>query len=247
MKKFLLSLICVIAVAGVASAQGKCQKSEDYVQVGKGTWSLGVSAMLLNRNDVPLQTGLYAKYFVTDKLALRGTLRFGRDWAKGVDPDYIGGSEEDSGYGSDYDDYQDNGETSTIRSSNFMLVVGVEHRHKLSNRFFGYYGADLGVGGYGQIYREQKDGKTDFLTKMNRSADVTLQPFIGLEFFIGPRISLGAEFGYDVLFKFYQDNKEVYSNDSQIVEDKYPQYNNIASHIDFGNCTFAALKLAFFF
>lgn len=257
MKKLLLSLVCVFSLVGAVNAQNKCQKDENFVQVGKGTWSLGVSAMLLNRNDVPFQTGLYAKYFVTDNLALRGTMRFGRNWATGVNPEFIGGIGEDNDgdYIYDSDDYQDNGEMTTIRSSNFMLVLGLEHRHKLSNRFFGYYGADLGAGGYGQIYRVKTDGKLDELIKTNRSADVTIQPFIGFEFFLGPRISLAAEFGYDVLFKFYQDNKEVYTQNSQnpyfediaTVEKKYPQYNKIASHVDFGNCTFGALRLAFFF
>ena len=62
-----------------------------------------------------------------------------------------------------------------------MVNIGAEHRHKLSNRFFGYYGLDLAMGGYGEINRTRKDGDVISLTKQNRSFDVELLPFMGVE------------------------------------------------------------------
>ena len=249
MKKFLLSMICVISLVGVANAQNKLQKSADFIQVAKGDWSLGVSGQVFNRNEVVLQTGLYAKYFITDNIALRGNVRFGRDWAKGEDPEYVYDSSED------WDDYSrvlEEGDeiVNTIRTSSFMLVVGAEQRHKLCNRMVGYYGLDMGIGGYGQFFREKKNGVLISQGNYNRSVDVAFQPFIGFEYFLASRISLAAEFGYDVLFKFYSADKykeQEHSGSSNYETEKYPQYNKIASHIDLGNCTFAALKLAYYF
>ena len=51
------------------------------------------------------------------------------------------------------------------------------------------------------------------------------------------------EFGYDFLFKFYSKDKMVENDKTE----KIPQYNNIASHIDFGNMTFATLRFAYYF
>jgi hypothetical protein len=125
-----------------------------------------------------------------------------------------------------------------------MLVFGAEHRHKLSNRFFGYYGADLGIGGYGMIYKAYNSlNEMIYKATYNRSCDVSIQPFIGLDFFVGPKISLSLEAGYDVLFKFYRHSK---TNNGTVVE-KYDPYTSISSHIDFGNCVYGAFKAAFYF
>jgi hypothetical protein len=66
-----------------------------------------------------------------------------------------------------------------------------------------------------------------------------------MEFFIGPRISLGLERGYDVLFKFYQ--KGYYTDDYKKTVEKINQFTSIASHVDFGNCVFGTAKIAFYF
>ena len=248
MKKLSLFLVCIFFVFGVSNAQGKHQGDADFIQVSKGDWSFGASGVIFNRSDVTLQTGLYAKYLVSDNIALRMNIRFGRDWAKGTDPEYI--VDEDGGdYYANTNNKEDETMT-TIRTSNVMLIFGAEKRHKVANRFVGYYGLDFGIGGYGQLYREKKDGDLVEMSKVNRSVDVALQPFIGVEYFLGYRVSLAAEFGYDVLFKFYAKDAykaPSYGGSSSLNLKKYPQYNSIASHIDLGNCTFAALKLAYYF
>lgn len=251
MKKLVLCLILGFMCINFAYSQNKHQKPEDYVTVKAGNWGFGFQSTLLNRSDITFQSGLTAKYFVSDNWALRFNLRFGRDWAKGPSPEYIVGEEYDDDYDYDYDyDYDDeydakDKDLTTIRKSNFMFVIGAEHRHKLSNRFFGYYGADLGVGGYGQLCRyRDNNGTVESVSKQNRSVDVAIQPFIGIECFLGPRISLGFEAGYDILFKFY--SKNTYHNYDDDAE-KFRQYNTLASHIDFGNVVFGTAKLTYYF
>ncbi len=244
MKRFLVIITILFLCVNFVTAQEKKHKlPDDYAQCVKNTWSLGFQAMIYNRNDIEFQSGLYAKYLITDKFALRGNLRFGRDWAKGTNPKYIPNQS-----GSNDDNYTDENDLSstTIRKSNFMLVFGAEHRHKLSNRFFGYYGLDLGAGGYGQLRRSyDKSGNLSETIKQNRSFDLTLQPFLGLELFVGPKISFALETGYDILFKFY--NKSLYTKATAATTEKINQYTSLASHIDFGNCVFGTAKIAFYF
>ena len=249
MKKFLV-LALVLFCINFVTAQNKHQKPENYVPVKAGYLGLGFQSTALNRSDVAFQSGLFVKYFITDNWALRGNLRIGRDWAKGPSPEFLGGGSNDDDYDYGYgyiDEYDpDDKDFTTIRKSSVMLTVGAEHRQKLSNRLFGYYGADLGIGGYGQLRRERDiDGILDNVSKQNRSVDIAIQPFIGLEYFLGSQISLSIESGYDVLFKFYLKN--TYRDTKEGEKEKFRQYNNIASHIDFGNVVFGTAKLTFYF
>lgn len=245
MKKILIIAVFALALVNIVSAQNKHRVPEDYAKTAKGTWGLGFQTTVLHRSDIKWQNGLYAKYFVADRWALRTNLRFGVSYAKGIDPEYI--TDEDVNTNNDASSYYTAKEV--IRKSNVMITLGAEHRHKLSNRFFGYYGADFGIGGYGQLHKEYTDkGKLSDKVKKNRCCDVAFQPFIGLEFFVGPQISLGMEAGYDVLFKFY--GKSIRSTD---LEYDYPQtskveqYTSLAANVDFGNCVFGTAKISFYF
>ena len=240
MKRLLTTITILFLCINFASAQkNKHTLPDDYAKCVKNTWSLGFQAMIHNRQDVEFQSGIYAKYIITDKWALRTNLRVGRDWAKGTNPEYI---YEQTGSNDNH--YTDGQSLTTIRKSNFMLTLGAEHRHKLSNRFFGYYGLDLGIGGYGQLRRSfDKDGSLSAVVKQNRCCDIAMQPFIGLEMFVGPRISFALETGYDILFKFYSKS----TNISDDTTEKINQYTSLASHIDFGNCVFGTAKIAFYF
>ena len=249
MKRFLIFAVVAILCINVSSAQNKFKASEDFAKSIKGTWGLGFQTTFLNRSDVKWQNGLYAKYFVADKWALRTNLRFGRDYAKGIEPKYVTSTEYPDAGSNDADMSEEETPSTIIRKSNFMLILGAEHRQKLSNRFFGYYGVDLGIGGYGQIRKEfDNSGKLVDTYKQNRCCDMTIQPFLGLEFFVGRQISLGLEAGYDVLFKFYRKGMHVYENNMHSEqEDFVNQYTSIASHVDFGNCVFGTAKVAFYF
>ena len=259
MKKLLMGIIGValalttaFAQTKTVSAYGKHEKPKDYVTLKAGDISLGANVSVFNRNDITLQTGINAKFFLSKSWALRGALRFGKDFSIGQAPYYIFPNNTIGGAFSElydeYEDYPDPGdhnkdvEKSIIRKSLFMLNIGAEHRHKLSNRFFGYYGVDLALGGYGELYKS-KTSSNVVTQKLNRSFNVELLPFIGFECFLGPKISLSTEFGYDFLFKFYNKNS-VRSNRITSLE---PQSNEIAYHIDFGNMTFATLRLAYYF
>lgn len=261
MKRLLTAIIGIAVVSATTFAQtktvstyGKHEKPKDYVTLSKGDMSLGATVSVFIRNDVTLQTGINAKYFLSKSWALRGSLRFGRDFAKGETPAFIfPDNTVDDPYDGGYTDYIVDGyhpsdkkkddTKNIIRKSTFMINIGAEHRHKLSNRFFGYYGVDAALGGYGEILKMTKEGETIKMLKQNRSCDIEILPFMGMECFIGPKISLATEFGYDFLFKFYSKD----SVKDKKTSEKEPQYNKVASHIDFGNMTFATLRLAYYF
>ena len=258
MKKILIIAVFSLLSINVSLAQKQYRyrnnSSPDFAKSEQGTWGLGFQTTVLSRSDLKWQYGLYTKYFVADKWALRANMRFGSDYAKGTEPKYITsteyeGNDWNSAPNDDSVETEKGTSTTIIRKSNFMLVVGAEHRQELSNRFFGYYGVDLGIGGYGQLRKEyDNEGVLTESFKQNRCCDMTIQPFIGLEFFVGRQISFSLEAGYDVLFKFYRKSVHVYTDGLKTeYKDKINQYTSIASHIDFGNCVFGTAKVAFYF
>lgn len=252
MKHFIIAFAGIFLIGAGVSAQtktvttyGKHEKPKDYVSLNSGTVSLGVGGAYnlgVNTTDnsydaVPLMSGISAKYFFNEHWAVRGSLLFGRKFDKSIqtqDNTSANPGEEAAGTTEI---------TNTKRTSNMMVYLGFEHRHKLSNRFFGYYGTDLAVGGSGHIERIKTNGELVSLTKTQRSFDMALLPFIGLEMFLGPKVSIASEFGYNLAFKFY--SKDVAKN-NETTEKTFPD-TSISSNLDFGNSLSVALRLAYYF
>lgn len=222
----------------VVSTYGKHEKPTDYVKITSGTISLGVgtSYNFYGEYSVPFLSGISAKYFFDESWAIRANLQFGRKFTKSF-------SSENSNFGMEDIPTNQTEISNTDRTSNFMLNLGFEHRHKLSNRFFGYYGTDIAIGGTGTISRQKENGKLIFEEKTERACNLGILPFIGVEFFIGPRISIATEFGYNIAFKF--NSKDVYKTTS-VTEKDFP-YSSIESNIDFGNSMSAGLRFAYYF
>lgn len=252
MKHFIIAFAGIFLIGAGVSAQtktvttyGRHEKPKDYVTLNSGTVSLGVGARYnlgMNAEDtpyynVPFMTGISAKYFFDEHWAVRGSLLFGRDFDKSIQT-------QDNAPANPGEEAAGTTEiTNTTRTSNVMVYLGFEHRHRLSNRFFGYYGTDLAVGGSGHIERTKTNGELVSLTKTQRSCDVALLPFIGLEMFLGPKISISSEFGYNLDFKFY--SKDVLK-DNETTEKTFPD-TSISSNLDFGNSLSVALRLAYYF
>ena len=128
--------------------------------------------------------------------------------------------------------------------SNVLLAVGYEKRRGYG-RLIGFYGAELGVGRsnanqtvtYGNAFSDlyRSDYTTDFniptVSTLNPSTPVPisrnlnttyggtwrfgLRGFIGVEYFIFPKISVGAEFGWGFSYtsqKGSVETNEVYFN-----------------------------------
>lgn len=261
MKHYFLIVISCLLFTGSAFAQtkvvstyGRHEKPKDYVTITPGTISVGVGVFYNPALTAPVQSGISGKYFFNESWALRANLQFGRKYAKGIDPQYIvGDTPEQPGGESGISTLAEGDESipdeeeveifQTKRESNFILNLGFEHRHKLSNRFFGYYGTDMAIGGSGKIQRTTENGKMIDETRTERACDLALLPFVGMEFFLGPKISLSSEFGYNILFKFYSKNK-ITNAEETIMEQPITK---IASDIGFGNSIFAGLRLAYYF
>ena len=240
MKHYSITLVGLMFLATSAFAQtktvttyGKHEKPADYVAIQPRTVSLGVGAAYNPTFSSPFMSTISTKYFFNEKWALRAYLQFGRKYEK----QKYGG---DSGSG---EGEKEPVVSAVTRNSNFMLYAGFERRYKLSNRFFGYCGSDLAVGASGSVERTKEDGKLLFAEKYDRSCNVALLPLIGIEMFLGPKISISTEFGYSLAFKFY--SKDVEKTDKS-TEKTFPD-TSISSNLDFGNSIGAGIRLAYYF
>lgn len=240
MKHYSITLVGLLFLATSAFAQtktvttyGKHEKPADYVTIQPRTVSLGVGAAYNPTFSSPFLSNISTKYFFNEKWALRANLQFGRKYEKhqyGGDS-VIGGDEKDPVV------------SAVTRNSNFMVYAGFERRYKLSNRFFGYCGSDLALGASGAVERTKEDGKLLSAEKYDRSCNVALLPFIGIEMFLGPKISISTEFGYNLAFKFYSKDVEKTDNST----DKAFPDTSISSNLDFGNSIGAGIRLAYYF
>lgn len=236
MKHYSITLVGLLFLASSAFAQtkivttyGKHEKPADYVSIPPKTVSLGVGAAYNPTFSSPFMSTISTKYFFNEKWALRANLQFGRKYEK---QQYGGDSDSGEGVISEI-----------TRNSNVMLYAGFERRYKLSNRFFGYCGSDLALGASGAVERTKKDGKLLYAEKFDRSCNVALLPFIGIEMFLGPKISISTEFGYSLAFKFY--SKDIEKTDKS-TDNAFPD-TSISTNLDFGNSIGAGLRLAYYF
>lgn len=241
MKHYSITLVGLLFLATSAFAQtktvttyGKHEKPADYVTIQPRTVSLGVGAAYNPTFSSPFLSNISTKYFFNEKWALRANLQFGRKYEK----HQYGGESVVGGEGE-----KDPVVSSVTRNSNFMVYAGFERRYKLSNRFFGYCGSDLALGASGAVERTKKDGILLSAEKYDRSCNVALLPFIGIEMFLGPKISISTEFGYSLAFKFYSKDVEKTDNST----DKAFPDTSISSNLDFGNSIGAGIRLAYYF
>ena len=252
MKYFLTLTFFALACVGVSYAQ----TSESFAP-SKGAWSLGYQTSVFDGEGIDAQNGISAKYLISDKWALRVSVAYGRDYAKGISPEFISSPVEDS----DYDDWYSNnwGDNSndneygkndsnktSICKSTFMISIGAEQRHNLSKRFVGYYGLDFGFGKHREVCKRYKQGdklnRGDILTGIdmqNNYSTTAIQPFIGLEHFVAQHVSIGLEAGYNIYSKSYKNSTYTNNNNTQEVY----QNTSKVSQTDM----FKTARLAFYF
>lgn len=148
---------------------------------------------------------LFGKYFLKDDVAIRG--RFGINFSSvtnktyGLDPLYTGTETADNILLS----------TENTGSSSYALGAGIEKRRGY-NRLQGYYGGELLLGiGTNKTstkyeidytseaedagYVEVGDTRT-LVSKTGNSFMLGARGFIGVEYFVAPKISVGGEFGW---------------------------------------------------
>jgi hypothetical protein len=193
-------------------------------------------------NDFGGLTGIYGKYMLQSDLAIRANFRC--DFSSSTDiyvvpqstltfdplaPQYV----------EDQITYYDNV---------IHLGVGIE-KLRGSSRVQGKYGAEL-VFGYAKYTTEYNYGNSitnEFNTPAtfnnvydiggeriltdyyNKGLYIGARGFIGLEFFVGPKISLGGEFGYSLVYQWSQNRTTEYqywNSSLQEVSTVLREFNN---------------------
>ena len=199
MKK--IFLFCAsIALVGTMNAQLTSKKGENYLPEA-GDYAIGADAssmlsyfgnMLNGGSNTGFgmgftngATAITGKKFMTDQMAYRGMVRLGFGSTSVTTPN---GANED-----------------VVKTSynNVTLGGGVEYRRG-STRLQGYYGAMAMVGlGGGKTSYEYGAGVVDGQTtetKAGSTFGLGVRAFVGAEYFVLPKISIGGEFGWGLGF-----------------------------------------------
>jgi hypothetical protein len=181
----------------------------NFIKINSGAAFADPSAFNFTNGN----NAIYGKYFVDAQTAFRGSLRIGMTTQK--DKNYV----IQDGQADPLVTVQDEGKLSR---RNILISAGMEKRRG-KNRLQGFYGAEFGImlgGGknaftYGNGYTTSNTAPTitDFsgslgvVNDLGFGARVTeekiggtfglgLRGFVGVEYFILPKISVGGEFGW---------------------------------------------------
>lgn len=218
MKRKLL-IVCAFAGMGTfLNAQTTMVKNDNgqVITPEAGDWALGADASpILNyvgnmfngstanslNNAFVNNNAIFGKYFVDENTAYRGSFRIttvsnktaaltDTNTAPGTNPEYISDVTKVSGFG-------------------FYLSGGLEKRRG-HGRLQGYYGGELGLGfggtpntstEYELPLSATNPGSRVTSVKAGSSFSVGLRGFIGAEYFVIPKLSLGVEFGWGLAFR----------------------------------------------
>lgn len=206
MKK-LFAFGAALLVAGAMNAQLTSKKGEAYLPAS-GDWSIGIDGtsainyfgnMLNNSagnglayNYTNANNMITGKMFTSDNTAYRAALRIGMNSNSVTTP--VASS-------ADPTKTVDN---VTKTSNNFVgLGAGMEYRRG-ATRLQGYYGAmamlTYAGGGVKNTYGNDALAGDVMEVKNGTSIGFGLRGFIGVEYFVLPKISVGGEFGWGVGF-----------------------------------------------
>lgn len=208
MKK-IMSFVVVLGITGAMNAQMVSKKGENYLPQA-GDWAIGVDGssmvsyfgnMLNNSagNDLSFDHNnadamITGKLFKTDKMAYRAAVRIGMSSSTLTTP-----VENVNEIGKFVDD-------KAKTSSSFIgLGAGLEQRRG-STRLQGYYGG-MAMLSYGSGKTTYEYGNTDgdignvTEDKLGSTMKLGVRGFIGAEYFVLPKISIGGEFGWGLAFQ----------------------------------------------
>jgi hypothetical protein len=204
MKK--IFLFCAsVALVGTMNAQLTSKKGENYLpQAGDYAIGADASSMLTyfgNMLNGGTNTGfgmgftngtgaaITGKKFMTDQMAYRGMVRVGFGSTSVTTPVVTPTSTVE--------------DVVTTSYNNIALGAGIEKRRG-STRLQGYYGAMAMVSlGGGKTSYEYGAGVVDGQTtelKAGSTFNLGVRAFVGAEYFVLPKISIGGEFGWGLGF-----------------------------------------------
>jgi hypothetical protein len=200
MKKILL--ICAsIALVGTMNAQLTSKKGENYLPQA-GDYSIGADASSalgyfgnlfngatnggMNFNYTNGGNMITGKMFVTDNMAYRGMVRLGFG---STSTTVMNGTVEDV----------------TKNSYNAIALGGGLEYRRGSTRLQGYYGfmGMIALGGSKSTYTPGASGNpvagTILESKAGSTFGLGIRGFVGVEYFVLPKISIGGEFGWGLM------------------------------------------------
>jgi hypothetical protein len=160
---------------------------------------------------------IYGKYFLDENTAIRGTVRIMTMSAKDID------LQDTTGNPANAPSYVEN--SVKYSGSNFVLGGGIEKRRG-HGRLQGYYGADALLTFGGSVPNETYSYALD-MNEANFNAGYVMngrtlsykaggtlgfgaRGFIGGEYFFAPKISIGAEFGWGLMFSKTKNGEETH-------------------------------------
>lgn len=192
MKKIFL-FCAALALVGTMNAQLTSKKGENYLPEA-GEYAIGADAtqmlgyfgnMLNGGSNTGFGFGysnagaaITGKRFMTDDMAYRGMVRLA--------------------FGSESTPGATEGDVTKDSYNNITIGAGIEKRRG-STRLQGYYGAMAGIGLGGSKttyeYANKVDGAT-IESKAGSTFGIGARAFVGVEYFVLPKISIGGEFGW---------------------------------------------------
>tara|TARA_Y100001954_G_C15816889_1_gene608024 strand:+ start:769 stop:1611 length:843 start_codon:yes stop_codon:yes gene_type:complete len=245
MKKVLIFLLGLGLIAPLATAQTTSLTSKNGHEIlpQEGDYSLGMNAVpvlnfALNAINIMSDNGsgathpgfvsgsqnsITGKYYITPTKAYRGAINF----TNSVSNNYSH-FDDPNDTSDEPDQLTDNEQMS---SSSIYGSVGLEYRRG-HNRLQGFYGAEVILGAsssktaykYGQEAVDQLDfngAQREVLYKDGTQVALGGRGFVGVDYFIAPKISIGAEFGWGLGLFVQGRGKTVIerNDDDTIVED----------------------------
>ena len=222
MKKLFTILTVVILTTTISLGQDLTSKKGENYLPEQGEWAIGFDATsllnyfgnFLNSNATAPTMGnyfndnaFYGKMMIDDKSAWRARVELGFGSESEVTP-----NEETIGQdnnGNDIDEFKDD----EVTNSNFglNLWLGKEFRRG-STRLQGVYGAEVGLGfnsssisyDWGHNPWDHSVEGSGRTTEIDNGSTFTLgaRAFIGAEYFILPKMSLSAEYGWGLGLNF---------------------------------------------
>jgi len=267
-------IICVLLMSSFANAQELTSKKGIPILPQKGDWGVGVNAKPFlnyvgnifngstnnstNFNLINANT-LMGKYYLTDTKALRFK--------------FCLNTQNETLKNNVKKDGQNNFEITVTdinnhSYTNIMLSAGLEKR-KGYGRLQGFYGSELALSFFNESnsykYGNSFDSTnvtplstTSFSSHLSNSSairtinrktglgfGVSVRGFVGVEYFIAPKISLGGEFGYAVSFTYnngYKEKDELWDSAKKtaktFVEEKGGSMKINTNADDFGGAIF---------
>jgi hypothetical protein len=223
MKKTILSVVAV-ATLFAASAKAQTTKDDGVLRNKKGEvylpeagdWAIGIDATpFLNyagdffgkttSNSAPTfnfpnnNMVIQGKYFKTAQMAYRAGVRIGL------------GSNTNSNALNNLSDSTNTAQKTKVSNTNIALTAGLEWR-KGKTRLQGYYGGELGImyGGGSSTTNTYAIALSDASvtgspsrvtsSKTGNTFGFGVRGFVGVEYFIIPKLSIGGEFGWGIMF-----------------------------------------------